>query len=161
MTVRPRRNVLRSLGLLALLCAVPIALAWDAPPEKKVRVSVVVILASETDTTVCKKLECIAREVTKMHPKLKGFRMGHMACESLKVGVPHVFDLPEGKTTTITIQRAADETGRVRLEVGPPKMGKITYSTPCGMFLPILTTHRTKAGETVLIAIRVQPCNGK
>ena len=67
----------------------------------------------------------------------------------------------EGKTTTITIQQAADKMDRIRLEVGPPKMGKITYSTPCGKFLPILTTHRTKAGETVLIAIRVQPCGGK
>jgi hypothetical protein len=161
MIARSRWNVLRGLGLLGLLCAVPIALAWDPPPEKRVRVSVVVILASETDAKVCKKLECIAREVTKAHPKLKGFRMGDMACESLKVGVPHVFDLPEGKTTTVTIQKPADESGRVRLEVGPPKMGKITYSTPCGKFLPILTTQRTKAGETVLIAIRVQPCSGK
>ena len=161
MTARARWNDLRSLGLLALLCAVPLALGWDAPPEKKVRVSVVVILASETDAKVCKKLECIAREVSKMHPNLKGFRMGEMACESLKVGTPHVFDLPEGKKTTITIQQAADDKGRIRLEVGPPKMGKITYSTPCGKFLPILTTHRTKAGETVLIAIRVQPCSGK
>ena len=84
MTARARWNDLRSLGLLALLCAVPLALGWDAPPEKKVRVSVVVILASETDAKVCKKLECIAREVTKMHPNLTGFRMGEMACESLK-----------------------------------------------------------------------------
>ena len=161
MIARHRWNVLRSLGLLALLCAVPLALGWDAPPERKVRVSVVVILASETDTTIDKKLECIAREVKKMHPKLKGFRMGPMGCKSLKIGEANVFDLAEGKTTTITIQQAADKMDRIRLEVGPPKMGKITYSTPCGMFLPILTPYRTKANETLIIAIRVQPCNGK
>ena len=150
-----------SLGLLGLLCAGAFVLSDDPKPDRKVRVSVVVILASETDTTIDKKLECIAREVMKMHPKLKGFRMGQMACKSLKIGEANVFELAEGKTTTITIQQAADKMDRIRLEVGPPKMGKITYSTPCGKFLPILTPYRTKANETLLIAIRVQPCNGK
>jgi len=161
MTARTRGNKSVGLGLLGLLCAVPLALAWDAPPERKVRVSVVVILASETDTTIDKKLECIAREVTKMHPKLKGFRMGTMACKSVKIGEANVFDLAEGKTIAVAIQQAADKTDRVRLKVGPPKMGEITYSTPCGKFLPILTPYRTKANETLIIAIRVQPCSGK
>ena len=150
-----------SLGLLGLLCAGAFVLSDDPKPARKVRVSVVVILASETDTTIDKKLECIAREVTKMHPKLKGFRMGPMGYKSLKIGEANVFDLAEGKTTTITIQQAADEMDRIRLKVGPPKMGEITYSTPCGKFLPILTPYRTKANETLIIAIRVQPCNGK
>ncbi len=161
MTVRSRYGMPVSLGLLALRGAVPIVLAWDPPPERKVRVSVVVILASETDATIDKKLECIAREVTKMHPKLKGFRLGPMGCKSLKIGEANVFDLAEGKTTTITIQQAADTMDLIRLKVGPPKMGEITYSTPCGKFLPILTPYRTKANETLIIAIRVQPCNGK
>ena len=156
-----RSNSSLGLGLLGLLCAGAFVLSDDPKPDRKVRVSVVVILASETDATIDKKLECIAREVTKMHPKLKGFRMGPMACKSLKVGEANVFDLAEGKTTTITVQQAADEMGRIRLKVGPPKMGDITYSTPCGKFLPILTPYRTKANETLIIAIRVQPCNGK
>ena len=161
MIARSSSKMRLGLGLFGLLCALPIALACDPKPDRKVRVSVVVIWASETDTKIDKKLECIAREVTKMHPKLKGFRMGKMACESLKIGDAKVFDLAEGKTTTITIQQAADKMDRIRLEVGPPKMGKITYSTPCGKFLPILTPYRTKANETLIIAIRVQPCNGK
>jgi hypothetical protein len=161
MTARSRNKVCLGLGLLGLLCAVPIVFGDDPPPDRKVRVSVVVILASETDTTTDKKLECIAREMTKMHPKLKGFRMGNLACKSLKIGDANVFDLAEGKTTTITIQQAADKMDRIRLKVGPPKMGEITYSTPCGKFLPILTPYRTKANETLIIAIRVQPCNGK
>ena len=161
MTARPSLTMRLGLGLLGLLCAIPLVLACDPKTDRKVRVTVVVILASETDTTVDKKLECIAREMTKMHPKLKGFRMGSLACKSLKIGDPSVFDLPEGKTTSITIQQAADKMDRIRLKVGPPKMGEITYSTPCGKFLPILTPYRTKAGETLIIAIRVQPCNGK
>ena len=161
MIVRSIHTTRLGLGLLGLLCAVPILLSADPKPDRKVHVSVVVILASETDTTIDKKLECIAREVTKMHPKLKGFRMGPMACKSIQIGEANIFDLAEGKTTTITIQQAADKMDRIRLKVGPPKMGQITYSTPCGKFLPILTPYRTKANETLIIAIRVQPCNGK
>ena len=161
MIARSSRYTRLGLGLLGLVCAVPIVFSDDPKPDRKVHVSVVVILASETDTTIDKKLECIAREVRKMHPKLTGFRMGPMGCKSLKIGEANVFDLAEGKTTTITIQQAADKMDLIRLEVGPPKMGKITYSTPCGKFLPILTPYRTKAGETLIIAIRVKPCNGK
>ena len=157
----PRMRLGLGLGLLSLLCALPVTLACDPKPDRKVRVSVVVILASETDTTIDKQLVCIAREMTKMHPKLKGFRMGPMANESLKIGDAKVFNLPEGKTTTITIQQAADKMDRIQLKVGPPKMGEITYSTPCGKFLPILTPYCTKANEKLIIAIRVQPCNGK
>src|SRR4051794_29399525 len=74
------------LGLLVLLCAAPLLLAWDEKqPDRKVRVSVVVILANETDTKIDKKLECIAREVSKMHPRLTGFRMGTLSCKSLQI----------------------------------------------------------------------------
>src|SRR6478609_8208811 len=93
MTVRSFHNMRLGLGLLGLLCAAPLLLAFGDKPERKVRVSVVVILASETNTKVDKKLECIAREVTKMHPKFKGFRLGKMACQSLKIGSPNLFDL--------------------------------------------------------------------
>ena len=45
--------------------------------------------------------------------------------------------------------------------VGPPSMGEITYSTPCGKFLPIFTPILTRKGEKVIIAVRVQPCQKK
>jgi hypothetical protein len=132
----------------------------DTPP-RKVRVSVLIILASEKDGKVPHKLACIAREVRKTNPKLKGFRMGKLSCRSLTVGKCEKFDLVEGQKACVTIQRAADNMDRVRLKVGPPAMGEITYSTPCGKFLPILTPFRTKDGDVVLVAIRVQPCHGK
>jgi hypothetical protein len=50
---------------------------------------------------------------------------------------------------------------RVRLKVGPPMMGEITYEAPCDKFLPIQTPLRTKKNEMVIIAVRVQPCKGK
>jgi hypothetical protein len=39
-------------------------------------------------------------------------------------------------------------------------MGEITYSTPCGKFLPIMTEYVTKNGQVMILAVRVQPCSG-
>lgn len=161
MKVRSSQNTRLGLGMLALLCAAPFLLAWDNTPNRKVRVSVIVILASETDDHVDKRLECIAREVRKMYPNLKGFRLGKMACKSLKIGDVSSFELTDDQKTSVTIQKAADKMDRIRLKINPPQMGEIIYSTPCGKFLPIMTPYRTKANEVLMIAIRVQPCNGK
>lgn len=162
MTLGSRRSAYVGLGLLTLVLAGPAAmLACDMDKPRKVRVSVVVILASEKDDKVDKKLECIAKEVRKMHPRLRGFKMVNLSCKSLVVGAADKFELIEDEETSITVLRAADKMDRVRLKVGPPQMGQITYSTPCGKFLPILTPVKTKANEHVLIAVRVQPCNGK
>ena len=49
----------------------------------------------------------------------------------------------------------------MRLKVVPPKMGAITYSTPCGKFLPMITGYRRKNGDVLIIAVRVQPCPGE
>lgn len=155
---------MRTAAALALIVT---AAAWACDPKGKptpprnVRISVVVILASEKDTVVDKKLTAIAQEVRKTYPELKGFRLAKMACKSLEVGKKDTFELIEGQETNITIQKAADKMDRVRLKVGPPAMGEVTYSTPCGKFLPILTPFQTKKGEQLLLAIRVQPCSGK
>jgi hypothetical protein len=162
MTVRSSRIARWSLALLMLSCAVPLALACgEEKPAKQVRISVVVILASETGNKIDKKLECIAREVQKTYPKLTNFELDKMSCKSVAVGKADKFELVEGQTTNITVQKAADKMDRIRLKVGPPQMGEITYSTPCGKFLPILTPHQTKKGQAVIIAVRVQPCHGK
>ncbi len=134
---------------------------WACDPLKlpaQVRVSVLIILASEKDGKIDRKLACIAREVQKTNPKLISFQMSKLSCRSLTVGKAERFDLVEDQKTCVTVQCASGKKGRVCLKVCPPSMGEITYSTPCGKFLPILTPYRTKTGEVVLIAIRVQPC---
>jgi hypothetical protein len=161
MATRFRRIGRWGILFLALLLAVPPAKACDPDkPPRKVRISVLIILASEKTDKIDTKLGCIPREVRKTNPKLTGFRMGKLSCKSLTVGTADKFDLVEGQKASVTVQGAADKMDRVRLKVGPPSMGEITYSTPCGKFLPILTPFRTKSGEMVLIAIRVQPCHG-
>src|SRR5690242_19543055 len=94
MITRAHRGARWGLAWLLLLCAAT-ALPACGPNKgaKKVRISVVIILASETDTKVDRKLECIAREVRKMHPKLKGFRLEKLSCKSLQVGKADTFTL--------------------------------------------------------------------
>jgi hypothetical protein len=170
-------TVLSSLGRragLVILVLAALGFAADKPPAsdddvvgkekpargKKVRVSVVIILASETNTNVDPKLRRIAREVRKRHPKLTGFRMANMSCKSLEVGVADKINLIDAQSAKVTVQRGANQKNRIQLKVAPPQMGEITYSTPCGKFLPIVTPFRTKNKDLLIIAIRVQPCNG-
>jgi hypothetical protein len=150
------------LALLLLGAAAPLALACgdEKKAPKKVRISVVVILASEKGNKIDKKLDGIAKEVQKMHPELKNFELANLSCKSLEVGKADKFDLVENQTAGVTIQKAADKMDRVCLKACLPMMGDITYATPCGKFLPILTPYRTKKGQVVIVAIRVQPCSG-
>jgi hypothetical protein len=149
------------IGPLCLPLVVLLAWAPPAPAEEKVRVSVVAILASERDRTVDAKLECIARELNKRFPKLVGFRMAKLSCKPLEVGAQESFRLVGDQEAVVTVEHAANKKDRVRLKVTPPSMGEITYSTPCGKFLPIVTPYRTRDDGVLIIAIRVQPCRCK
>jgi hypothetical protein len=160
MTSRSNLFVCRWL-LLAALAPVPTALACEKKDTRQVRVSVVIILASEKDDKVNKKLECIAREVRKMHPTLKGFRFDDLTAQSLQIGSKGVFKLIENQNASIVVQQVADKMDRICLKVAPPQMGEITYSTPCGKFLPVVTPFRNKAGELLILAIQVEPCKKK
>ena len=147
---------------MLLACAVPFAVASGKERRaKKVRISVIVILASDKGDFVDRKLQCMARCLKERHPKLKSFRLANLSYKSLTVGKAGLFRLVEGQTTHITVENAADRMDRICLKVGPPMMGAITYETPCGKFLPIETPLRTKKNEMVIIAVRVQPCKGK
>lgn len=155
-----------SLAVVVMGCAVTwVAACGDKDKEKKkqpkqVRISVVVILASEKGDKIDKKLEGIAKEVQKSYPKLTNFELAKLSCKSLEVGKLDQFDLIEDQTMDATILKAADKMDRVCLKVAPPGMGELTYATPCGKFLPIMTEYRTKKNQLLLIAVRVQPCNG-
>ena len=149
-------------ALAALVLTLPALTAREkCGDKKKVRVSVVVILATERDDKVHPKLKCIAEEVKKVHPRLTGFHMKTVGCQSVAVDEPGEFRLVDDQVARITVQRAADARGRVQLKVVPPQMGEITYSTPCGKFLPIVTRYRTRKGDLLIIAVRVQPCPGQ
>jgi hypothetical protein len=142
--------------LLTLLAAAP-----AGGGEKDVQVSVIVILASENDTKIDPKLKSIAREVSKTHKNLTGFRIGRMTRKPMALGTADKFDLVGDQAATITVQPGVEKKSRFQLKVAPPLMGEITYDTCCGKFLPICTPYRTKKNETLIIAVRVQPCKSK
>jgi hypothetical protein len=144
-----------------------ILFGWLAAPgaalaHKKVKVTVVTILASTKDKVVDKELKCIAKEVQKQKPELTGFQLKDTACESLRPGEKHSFKLVDGQKVVVVVERSPDKDKRVRLTVKAPlAKGEIEYITCCGKFLPIKTKYKTKKGELLLIAVMVRPCHKK
>jgi len=143
-----------------LLGEPPLA-ADDVPPMREVNVSVVAILASEQDGKIDPRLEDVAREIQRRHPQLKSFRMGTITSKKVPVrGEAQSFDLVADQKADITVLKTADKNNRVQLKITPPTLGEITYTTTCGKFFPFVTRYQTSNRESLIIAVRVQPCNG-
>jgi hypothetical protein len=154
-----------TIRLLSTLAAV-LAMLAHAPadafcPGAKIKVTVVVILASEEGNTIDPRLKAIAEEVQKLNPNLKSFQLKTMTCKSLEAGEKAIFPCIDDKTAEVTVKQASDKNNKVGLAIVPPDQGEIIYRTVCGKFLPIVTRCKTKAKEERLIlAVRVQPCLG-
>ncbi len=140
-------------GGLALLAA--------GGDSDRVKVTVVGILASESGHDVDPRLKLVAEEVSRLNPQLKSFKLDTMESQSLAVDEKAAFRLIDGKTVKVVVKHAADKNNRVCLAVIPPDQREIVYRTVCGKFLPIVTRHQTKNKERLILAIRVEPCQGK
>jgi hypothetical protein len=161
----------------------------------KVKVTVVVILASERCEFIDPRLKAVADEVNKCNPNLKGFSMVSMTQMSLAVNEKATFSCVEDSSVDVVIRQCADKNNKVCLAVTPPLQNEVVYRAICGKFLLIVTRYQTRdrvpamyvavalgqasgggpmgpmlAVETLLagrcrdrliLAIRVQPCNGK
>ena len=147
-----------SAAFVALSLGLPAAASSD---DAKVRVSVVAILATDQNDHIDPKLESIAREVQKLDPKLTGFRIAKTTCKAVAVGGQDAFDLGGDQALHVAVEQKGDEEGRFQLKITPPLMGDITYTTTCGKFFPVITPFRTKDGELLIVAVRIQPCAGK
>lgn len=132
-----------------------------AEPAEKVKVTVVVILASEGKPEVDPRLDKIAQEIRKRNPNLNRFQLKSINCRSLKVDEKASVNLVDDKKAQIVVKQGADTDNRVGLAVTVPDQGEIVYRTACGKFLPIVTRYQTKMRERLILAIRVQPCNGE
>jgi hypothetical protein len=144
-------------AFLALLLAAPAVTA----DNDKVTVSVVTILATDKNDKVEKKLAGIAAEVQKLNPKLTGFQTVKEARNDVALNTKAEFILVEDQVVTVNVERGADKDNKNTIKVLPPTLGEITYYTSCGKFVPIITEYKTKNGEVLIIAIRVQPCKDK
>jgi hypothetical protein len=143
------------LALAALLAGAP------ARAEDPVHISVVAILASDKNTKVDERVACIAREMKKVDPKLTGFSVERMTCKDVAVGDKDCFEVVDGQTVCVTVEKRGEKDGRVTLKVEPPKAGAITYMTCCGKFFPVVTRYRTKGGDVLIVAVQVVTCKGK
>jgi hypothetical protein len=154
---------LRALGPLAIIAlASTTVFGQDPKPEtKQTCVTILVILASEKSDKVDPRVKCIADEIRKRNPQLKGFRLGSMSKQSVAVDQIATFPVGEGQTAQVVVKKASCPKGWVELAVIAPSQGEIVYSTVCGKFLPIITRCQTRKQERLILAVRVQPCKMK
>jgi hypothetical protein len=146
-------------GLLAAtLVAAGLRPVCGDPP---IRVTVVVVLASTTNTTVDPKLTDLAKKVQKRDPKLTGFRLVTSEGKSIPVGGSSGFELVDGKDLTVKVEKPKDENGRVGLTIKSPDVGSVSYTCVCDKFFPIVTPHKTKTGETLIVVVMAKPCTEK
>ena len=131
------------------------------PDDKSVSVTVVIVLATEHNKTVDPKLKELAKEVQKHDPKLTGFKLVATECKSVPVGNSATINLTDKQVLKLTVDRAKDKDGRITLTLNPPGMDAVNYACACDKFFPIVTPHRTKSSEQLIIAVMAKPCTAK
>ncbi|MBP3957057.1 hypothetical protein J8F10_17455 [Gemmata sp. G18] len=131
------------------------------PTEDPVRVTVVIVLATTENATVDPKLKELAKEVQKRDPKLTGFKLVATECKSIPVGGGTTISLTDKQELKMKVDQSKDEKGRISLTLNPPGMDSVTYACACDKFFPVVTPHRTKSGEQLIIAVMAKPCTAK
>ncbi|MCS6864343.1 MAG: hypothetical protein RMJ56_04130 [Gemmataceae bacterium] len=145
--------------MTALIVASLITLAGPAK-DNPVRVTVVIVLATENTTQVDPRLKDLAKEVQKRDPKLTGFKLVATESKSIPVGEAAIVPLTDQQVLKVQVDRHKDENGRITLTLHPPAMDVVSYACVCDKFFPIVTPYRTKAGEQLIIAVMAKPCTG-
>ncbi len=144
----------------SLLCCVAAALPVTGRAEEKetVKVTVLSILASTTDTFIDKRLADFAKEVQKKNPGLTGFRVEKTSVGKLALGITQPLPLADGQTLDVTANAAKADEGKITLTIKPPKLDQITYNCVCDRFFSMATQHFTKDKEQLFIAVTAKPC---
>src|SRR3954469_10596153 len=115
--------------------------------DKPVSVTVVIVLATDQNATVDPKLKELAKEVQKRDPKLTGFKLVATECKSIPVGDSATINLTDKQVLKVKVDQSKEENGRITLTLNPPGMDAVNYACTCDKFFPVMTPHRTKAGE--------------
>jgi hypothetical protein len=146
------------LALAALVVAACSPRECQPDPAQPVRITVVTVLATSANKTIDPRLAELAKEVQKRDPALTGFKLHSSEAKSVAPGESASFDLVDGKKLQVKIERPRDENGRVGLSIRPPGLGEVTYTCTCDRFFPVVTPHRTREGETLIVAVMARPC---
>ena len=131
------------------------------PTDDPVRVTVVIVLATDQNAVVDPKLKELAKEVQKRDPKLTGFKLVATECKSIPVGESATINLTDMQVLKVKVNQAKDENGRITLTLNPPDMDAVNYACACDKFFPIVTPHRTKNGDQLILAVMAKPCTAK
>src|SRR5262245_11431271 len=89
--------------------AAPVQKKCGEPEPKKVKVTIVVILASEQGKEIDKRLKDIAAEVRREHPHLKSFKMKCWEVKSLAPNEKSSFKVVDKETAVVVVKHGADE----------------------------------------------------
>jgi hypothetical protein len=149
-----------SLALIFAVCAGLAHADGDWPDEKDpVKVTLVIILASEKGDKVDKHLKMLAQEVQKTHPHLKSFTSKTQMSPSLKPNEKTSLLCVDDQMVEMLVKHGADKDNLVSVAIKAPMMSPLEYKSVCGKFLPIVTPYKTKKkGETLILAIKLEPC---
>jgi len=135
----------------------------DWPDEKDpVKITLAIVLASEKGDKVDKNLKLLAAEIQKTHPHLKSFILKTQEMRSIKPNEKTSMLCVDDQMVEMIVKHGADKDNRVSLSIKPPTMSTFEYQSVCGKFLPIVTNYKTKKkGDTLILAIMLEPCQGK
>ena len=149
------------LGTTQLLC-IALSLAFSAKLEERpIKVTVLIVLATDKNHDIDAKLKPIAEVVSKRESKLTGFKLHQTVQNSIRDGESGVLVLLEKQVLRVKIEQPRNAAGRAKLTIRPPGTGDITYECVCGKYLPVVTPYVTKNGERLILAIMASPCLGK
>jgi hypothetical protein len=137
------------------------ARAADPCKTAPTRLTIVVVLATEKNKAVDPKLAALAAEVRKLHEELTGFRVESVLQKSLAPGESHTFELIDKQKLVVKVDKPKDKEGKVGLTVTPPGLDEVSYTCTCDKFFPLVTPHKTKGGERMILAILAKPCTGQ
>jgi hypothetical protein len=146
------------LAVAALVVAVVAPRECQPDPGQPVRITVVTVLATGANATIDNRLADLAKEVQKRDPALTGFRIQATEAKSVAPGDSATFELIDRQKLVVKVDRPRDEQGRVGLKIRPPGLGEVTYTCTCDRFFPVVTPHRTRDGETLIVAVMARPC---
>ncbi len=141
-----------TLGFIAVYFVASQCFACDPGQETKVKVTLVVILASKNPPFINPKLTEIARQVRKKLPHLKRFEMESISCEEVPLNTTKTFTIIEDQKVRIHVTQNGKN--HIRVKVCPPAQKPFVYRTDCLKFLPVVTRYRTAKKERLILAIR-------
>jgi|SRR5262245_11637429 len=144
----------------ALAAVAAILLGAAVSHAENVRVTVVAVLASDKHKEVNERLKEFAEKMQEKDPKLTGFKLEQVSCESIAPGKSATLKLIGKETVEVSVNEKTDADGRVLLTVKRADVGEVTYACCCGKFVPFITNYYTAKpnSERLLFAVMAKPC---